>query len=189
MTPNQQKLYWREWGACRRALRKLGRSPAEADAMRKEIHVLAGAAKYGRPKSSAWLNNADLDKVLAIFRSYSDPANLAAQIRYVDQPSTRALYAAKLLLDRIGIQEHGREAYLDGIARRACRRPLIDTTDHDLPTILAALTHTWYHRVKQPHSHHGLSERVGSHSSRPDSISRRSTSVPDLAEVDDGNPF
>lgn len=162
MTPAQHNRYWIEWGACRRALRKLGFSPKDADAMRKKIHVSTRAVtKFGKPKSSQYLNNADIDRVWAVFRGYSDPGNLKIQLDLLDQPGLRARYAAKNLLDEIGIQDddHARDNYLNGIAQRACKKQLMDIDDDDLVTILGALTHTWQHKTGVAHSHKGKPHR------------------------------
>lgn len=153
MNAAQLRMYRGEWGKARKALRALGFTPTEADARRKRIHVAAGAVKYGKPKSSLYLNNGDIDRVLAIFRSYSDPANLQAQLDAVNQPVKRALCAAQFLLEDLGIADASREAYLDGICKRACKRSLLDSTDDDLVTILGALTHTWQHKKDIPHTH------------------------------------
>lgn len=108
MTPKQKSLYWREWAAVR---------AAKPDADRHDLHHQA----LGQPKSSKEFSNADLDKVLAVFRSISDPTNLAAQLKaqngrrhrlehrlaeltqclglYVEDP---AGYVAKMITDRWG---------------------------------------------------------------------------------------
>lgn len=162
MTDKQLHMYRAEWGKCRRVLRALGFSPKAADARRKNIHIATGAVtKWGKPKSSLYLNNADIDRVLKVFRSYSKPGDLQGQLDLINQPVKRALYRCKELLDDCGIadNETAREAYLNGICQRACKRPLIDSDDDDLVTILGALTHTWQHKTGVAHSHKGKPHR------------------------------
>lgn len=78
MTAKQQKLYFAEWAKCRAALRKMGRTPAEADAERKRIHA---RCCNGQDKSSKALSNAQLSAVLAAFWAWSHPGDLMRQLR------------------------------------------------------------------------------------------------------------
>ena len=117
MNPAQLRLYRREWGLTRRWLRAHGRTPERADSMRHEMHK--GAIGYD--KSSLDFTNAELDKVLAKFRSWSDGANLDAQLAAEDQPELRiqALQANARELASHCVARAGMEAaYLDGLARR-----------------------------------------------------------------------
>jgi len=79
MTPPQTLLYWREWAAVRRA---------KPDADRDHLTITA----LGSRKSSKAFNNSDLDRVLAVFRSISQPGNLNSQMRQIAQPRERLLY-------------------------------------------------------------------------------------------------
>lgn len=76
MTKAQDRLYWREWGAVRKAHR-------EAD--RHRLHVQA----LGYSRSHTEFTNTEFDKVLGAFRALSRPASVASQIRQQDQPRTR----------------------------------------------------------------------------------------------------
>jgi hypothetical protein len=78
MSPAQTKLYWREWAAVRRVDPKADR------------HALTVKA-LGRMKSSKEFGNADLDKVLGVFRAISKPSSVNAQMRQLNQPRTRLL--------------------------------------------------------------------------------------------------
>lgn len=84
MTPRQTALYWREWAACRDALRARGHRGD--DAQRRSIQANALGE---RTVSSKALTNAQFDAVLAKFRSYSRPDDLNAQLRQLDQPDQR----------------------------------------------------------------------------------------------------
>ena len=79
MTPKQTQLYWSEWAAVRRA---------KPDADRDHLTITA----LGVRKSSKAFNNADLDRVLAVFRSISKPGYLNAQMRQIAQPRVRLVY-------------------------------------------------------------------------------------------------
>lgn len=92
MNAAQQKKYFFEWGRARAWYLARGFSPAAADAKRHELHVKA----LGRAKSSKDFSNADLDKVLAVFKAVHDGGNLDAQLQQLDQPYLRQ----KLLIDR-----------------------------------------------------------------------------------------
>jgi hypothetical protein len=93
MTRKQDFLYWREWQAVRELYTSLN-LPAP------DRHALHQAA-LGADKSHKDFSNADLDKVLAHFRSLSDPANVQAQLRQIDQPKTRLKYAINLLSSQL----------------------------------------------------------------------------------------
>lgn len=117
MTQSQLALYRFEWGKTRKWLRAHGRTPERADWMRHEIHKAA----LGSDKSSLDFTNADLDKVLAKLRSYSDGANLDAQLRAEEQPEQRiqalvanARFLAEAVVDRAGTEA----AYLDGLSKK-----------------------------------------------------------------------
>ena len=76
MTAAQRSLYFRTWGDCRKALAALGR-----DASDEARHALQAEALDGKKKSSTALTNSELDRVLAKFRSYSEPGDLDAQLK------------------------------------------------------------------------------------------------------------
>lgn len=122
MSPLQKSLYWREWSACKKALSLLGYTTTlELEAQRHRLHIDA----LGRDASSKTLKNAELDRILAKFRSFSRPDDLTAQLKQLDQPEQRMeAYRARALAlaDEIGVEEHGHTAYLDSLARRVCGR-------------------------------------------------------------------
>ena len=84
MTDKQLQLYFREWRAASAALKALGH--AGDDYQRK---ALQADAIGGIEKSAKDLTNAELTKVLAKFRSYSQPADLGAQLKAEDEPAER----------------------------------------------------------------------------------------------------
>jgi hypothetical protein len=81
MTKAQTYLYWREYQAACRAAKAAELPPLD----RHELHRRA----LGKNKSSKLFTNADLDKVLAIFRSYTRPADLRPQLRQLRMPRIR----------------------------------------------------------------------------------------------------
>lgn len=124
MSPAQTALYWREWGACSRALRARGR-PAGNDAR----HALQCKA-LGHPRSSKTLTNAEFDKVLAAFRAESRPDDLNAQLRQIDQPGhriedlrERCLSAVLVFIkgDSLSHRQALAGRYLEALAMRVCR--------------------------------------------------------------------
>ena len=128
MTQAQLALYRFEWGRTRKWLRAHGRTPERADSMRHEIHKAA----LGVDKSSLDFTNADLDKVLAKLRSYSDGANLDAQLAAEEQPLMRiqALVANARDLAAAVVSRQGTErAYLDGLSRQLFKHPDYQTLD------------------------------------------------------------
>src|SRR5690242_20411596 len=123
MTAAQTNLYFVEWGRVRDHYRAKGLEPKQADSKRHELHKRA----LGRDKSSKDFTNAELDKVIAAFRTVSDGGNLDAQLAQLDQPETRRLAlvkrchaAAKSFID--GDTDEQREEnvrrYLDGTSDR-----------------------------------------------------------------------
>ena len=84
MNAAQQSLYFRVWGECRTALKEHGRP--HDDAARK---ALQAQALGGTVKSSKNLTNAELTKVLAKFRTWSEPGNFAAQMHAEEDPEQR----------------------------------------------------------------------------------------------------
>lgn len=93
MTPAQTRLYWRIWRECERALvDHWGRTPAQAKAMRLEVHRQAGL-----PESSKAFNaRENLDDFLAACWTWSYASSMSHQERQVMQPATRVRYACKL---------------------------------------------------------------------------------------------
>lgn len=120
MNSEQQRLYFYEWGLARRYLVGRGIDPKQADAKRHDLHRKA----LGRDKSSKAFTNADLDKVIAVFRSVYDGGNLDAQLTQLDQPKKRAAAAiSRIEVLMLHLQvEPGRESgYVQGIARKLFR--------------------------------------------------------------------
>ena len=123
MTSAQTNLYFFEWGRVRRHFLAKGIDPKQADNKRHELHRRA----LGADKSSKDFSNAELDRVIAVFRAVSDDANLDAQLAQLDQPDNRRLRMIErcwgALRTFIGgrDREHQDELcrrYLDGTADR-----------------------------------------------------------------------
>lgn len=84
MTPQQTALYWREWAACSKALKALGHNGD--DDQRKSLQR---SALGERTISSKHLTNPQFTLVLAKFRSFSQPDDLAAQMHAQEEPEQR----------------------------------------------------------------------------------------------------
>jgi hypothetical protein len=104
MTDAQVGLYRREWGKARAVLRRTLSAKA-ADEERHAIHIQA----LGKDKSSLSFNNADLDEVLKLFRSISQPANFVAQVELVDMGATRKRWTIRHLLSALALDEEDAE--------------------------------------------------------------------------------
>lgn len=123
MTAAQTNLYFFEWGEVRKHYRAKGIDAKQADNKRHVLHRRA----LGKDKSSKDFTNAELDKVIAIFRAVHDGGNLDAQLAQLDQPEhrralmiRRARAAVRSFVD--GVDEAAKDrnilAYLDGVADR-----------------------------------------------------------------------
>lgn len=104
MTKAQRTLYWREFAAAKRVY-------PEAD--RHDLHVQA----LGVDKSSNALTNADLDRVLGVFRAISRSADLASQVQQAEQPRRRARWALDQVILCLGLYVENPGAYRDSIIR------------------------------------------------------------------------
>ena len=101
MTTNQNRLYFREWGAARKRLREAGFSPAEADAERARIH-----AENKLPESSKDFNNGShLDRFLKACRTITGKPSIDVD----DQERKRLVF----LIEQTGLET----PYLDKLAR------------------------------------------------------------------------
>lgn len=84
MSPKQKAWYWREWGAAVKAAQAAGLDAPDRHALHRRA--------LGVDKSSKSFTNADLDRVIAEFRAYSDPDHLRPQLRQIHQPRSRMLH-------------------------------------------------------------------------------------------------
>jgi len=111
MTKAQTRLYWREWSKVRKA---------EPKTDRHELHIRA----LGLDRSHKEFTNGDLDKVLAEFRVVSEPWNLNAQMRQLNQPRKRLMWS---------IRQRADQPYWEKIMRdRFKKGRLEDLTDQEL---------------------------------------------------------
>jgi len=136
LTKAQNTLYFREWGAAKKALIAGGRAPKDAEAMRHELH----SRVLGYDKPHVRLTNAELDAILGAFRAISRADDVDAQLRQIEQPITRAQRVVADLQSEMDLSD----AYIDGCCRNIVHRVLADCTVQDLTQkIIPALT---YHR-------------------------------------------
>lgn len=84
MTAKQNQLYWREWAHVVRTARLTHLQTLDNED-RHEMHRQA----LGTAKSHKEFTNQDFDKVLGVFRAYSQPANLKGQLRQLNQERYR----------------------------------------------------------------------------------------------------
>lgn len=155
MTSEQRAMCFGEWKKCWFAIVQASGGRTTADERGVRMGVTAKA--LGKPRSwSAFWSNGDVDRLLAVMWAIARPGDLAAQIRQLDQPLTRVEGSsfAQALLAELGIAEAGRDAYLDGIARRIHKRPLADLSADQWRDVLAALNHSRLHKAGVRH-HHG----------------------------------
>ncbi len=92
MTEKQNTLYWREWGKVTRACKDNGMAAPDR-------HELHRQALKGKDKSHTKFSNPDFDSVLAVFRSWSQPGDIRAQMRQEDQPLIRLRFRIRELAD------------------------------------------------------------------------------------------
>lgn len=195
MTPNQEKLYWREWSAARAALRDLGHKLPD-----NELRHWLTTQALGEDKPHKAFNNVDFDRFLGVARGYSAMADLGEQLRLQEQPLKRCLFACNALLNILKIEFPGREAYVRAIytrvqARREQPIDLEQIPDADIPLILAALTHTAEHKHKVGHNHPYAGKgrarydhQVGSRSEHPEASAPIDQTEPELVPAEAFNP-
>ena len=123
MTPAQTSLYFFEWGQVRKHYLAKGIDSKQVDHKRHDLHRRA----LGRDKSSKDFSNAELDKVIAVFRAVYDGGNLDAQLAQLDQLEFRRTSLIKRCHAAAGSFIEGADdeakarnlrAYLDGTADR-----------------------------------------------------------------------
>lgn len=199
MTPNQEKLYWREWSSARAALRELGHKLPD-----NELRHWLTAQALGDDKPHRAFSNVDFDRWLSVVRGYTAMADLGEQLRLQEQPLRRCMFACNALLNLLKIEFPGREAYVRAIytrvqAKRAqCGAEVFDLDqipDADIPLILAALTHTAEHKNKTGHNHPvsgkgraRYDHQVGARSEHPDATAPLDQSEPELVPAETFNP-
>ena len=145
MTGRQIRKYWVEWSKCRTALMNHGRSSAEADDERHDLHIQA----LGYDKSSKDFTDLEFDHILATFRSWSMPDDLGAQLDQIDQMEKRCRFVADQHLDAIGeVYGKAREAYLQGLTLRITKKLPQDMNQKDWSKVLASLKFQ-EHRTKK----------------------------------------
>ena len=125
------RLYWPAWRAAEKVLLANHHDKAEAEEIRKQIHVeITGSAC-----SSKDLSDRQLDRVLGRFDAISKPSDGAAQARHADQPMARIRFKIAEIRKRMDLPD----AYVDAMARRIAKRPLEHCSEDGLRDVLAAL--------------------------------------------------
>ncbi|MBA4136730.1 MAG: hypothetical protein C0518_05380 [Opitutus sp.] len=150
MTPRQTAKYWSEFQRVRDVLIARGIDKQQIESKRHELHKKA----LGHHKSSKDFTNADLDKVLAAFLAITEPGNLRAQLRQLEQPAARKAdvwtqIEAILSELRIGTDAatgggdlaRRRLAYVEGIVARVIRgkRTWAELTDKEAAVLLGIM--------------------------------------------------
>lgn len=154
MTSDQRAMAFVEWKKCWVAIVRGsgGSTTADEKAVRQAVTKKAiGLAKsWGDPWS-----NKEFDHLLAVVWSIAQSGNFDLQMRQVNQALTRAEASgfAQAMLAAIGIEEHGREAYLNGICQRIHKVDLSEVDDDQWIDVLGALNHTRLHKQGVAHSH------------------------------------
>jgi hypothetical protein len=106
----QLALHWREFAAAKRACAAAGHPEPDR-------HALYTQA-LGKDKSLTKFNNGDLDKVLAVFRALSQPANFDAQVDATQQPRIRLEHSIRELASQItGNPVHIADSYWQAVYR------------------------------------------------------------------------
>lgn len=143
MNPGQMRAYRAEVAKWREACTRLNR-PCDDEA-RRALHKECNA-----PASSKLFTNAQLDRVLARLRSFSDMGNLKAQLKPDADETMRVYgyqkrcYAAVAILtnfrDTGDHREKDRQVnYLESMARRICRKDFDGLPEADLVKLVHVL--------------------------------------------------
>lgn len=134
MSPKQKALYWTSWQAAKRAGQL-----ADPDRHRLMFEALGYAA------SSKSLTNDEFDKVLGAFRAISQPTNLRAQVRQIDQPRTRLLHRIRDQFACLSLFVEHPSKYVAAILRDRFKASEIEALRHVAQTCAGtaqALNHT-----------------------------------------------
>jgi hypothetical protein len=139
MTPAQTAMYFAEFGKLRDVLRARGWSGTKIEQHRAELTVKA----LGKEKSSKLFTNADLDRVLAVIKAATAPADFEAQMRLQDMPEKRhALILARIefLSIKVGLNSGGERSYVEAIAQNMHGTSKVEElTVHQLGKVEGAL--------------------------------------------------
>jgi len=171
MNAKQNRLYWLEWGRVRRV---------RPDADRHALHIEA----LGIDKSHTEFTNAEFDRVLGVFRAITQPADVDAQVRQLQQPRRRqehriaeiqsclalyvddvAGYVARVVADKCGVPAEGALTF-DDLSDKPRWRRNAEGELVELPSQLEQVLMTLWARVnglrnKAGHSLHDMRTRAG----------------------------
>lgn len=213
MTPAQVTKTQIEYSKAWKARQSVGGADQlTREGWRMSLKIRSGAVnRKGKPLSSRGMNNHHVDRFLRLCKSYSEPANLKAQLDLDAQPVLRVLTACAPLLDLIEMHEEDREAYIAGIYRNTQRKrireeespelSLHEMPDEDLGKVIAALTHTVEHKLGVAHNHprtgkgaisrhaHRVGQKSAGQKPASQSRTRQNLSTPEPNLFDPANPF
>lgn len=152
MNPAQRKLYFGEWKKAKEGMRAFGRDVSDDRTARMECHRSAEV-----PLSSSNLSNADLDKVVAVFWSWSQPANMDAQMRQQAQPALRCRWLCKRVMGLANeveevFQMASADQYIDGLWRRLNKEDFADPeygTEEQWQKVIIALHYRYSQIVRR----------------------------------------
>jgi hypothetical protein len=161
MTTSQRNMLFAEWKKCWIAIVRASGGQTTAD--EREVRMALTLRATGRAIVS-WSDltrQKDIDRLLLRIWAIAQSGNFDLQLRQQDQVWTRAQHSvlAQSLLDALGIEQRGREAYLDAIAKRIHKKPLPAIDDEEWTDVLAALNHSRLHRLGVAHSHPKVNTR------------------------------
>ena len=154
MTDAQRRMCFKEWRPCWVAMCAARGSGFPVDERAARLGVTFKAIGKAKSWGDPWTQK-EVDRILAVMWSIAQAGNLNLQLRQVNQPITRmeSSLFAQAMLAAIGVEQHGREAYVNGICRRIHKRNLVDISDAEWIDVLAALNHTRMHKTGVAHSH------------------------------------
>lgn len=135
MTPKQNALYFREWGALSRRCKAEGWTLPD----RHELHARA----LGADKSHLAFTNADFDKVLGVFRCYSQAENVNGQLRQMAQPTTRKMGRLEITLRCLALYVEDVEAYVGHICLDKFHTPDWNDLSDTPPPLRTGRNGTW----------------------------------------------
>lgn len=181
MSPDQRAMCFCVWKECWTAIRRTPAGTRFADEKAARMAITRKAIGLEKSWSDAWAQK-QIDRLLGVMWALGHGDNLELQMRQLEQPFARAEASvyARVYLVAIGIEEGGREAYLNAIAKRIHGKPLCDLDDEEWRDVLSALNHTAMHKQGIAHEHprSEWQKRKGAGSTRRSSGTKLAGAVP-----------
>ncbi len=122
MTGKQEALYWREWGAVSRAAKAQGLAAPD----RHELHAQALGVATGGHWSHKDFTNGQFDLVLGVFRAFSRPSSVDAQLRQIQQPETRKMGRLEELRRCLALYVGDAETYVAAVCNDKFGTPFVE---------------------------------------------------------------